>query len=165
MDWSILFVLLYMHRIVHSCLSLHVPIATDHFVFYLICDPRVSPARIQSRATIGPPANPIRWRFADKPAVPRFYLQQRLHHSVVNGIHWTEVMWPLFTFIFLTPQLLWYWNEFCLNMCFQSAEIKRCFVIIFYYFTILGFKNVKKKKISVLSVVVFNKSTSDFKPI
>ena len=28
---------------------------------------------------------------------------------------------------------------------FQSAKIKRCFEIIFYYFTILGFKNVKKK--------------------
>ena len=29
---------------------------------------------------------------------------------------------------------------------FQSAKIKRCFEIIFYYFTILGFKNVKKIK-------------------
>ena len=52
---------------------------------------------------------------------------------------------------------------------FQSARIKRCFEIIFYHFTILGFKNVKKniffKKIGVLSVVLLNKSTSDFKSI
>ena len=52
---------------------------------------------------------------------------------------------------------------------FQSAKIKWCFEIIFYHFTIFGFKMKKKKyffkKIGVLSVVLFNKSTSDFKPI
>ena len=48
------FVLLYMRRIVHSCLSL--PHCYRLACFYLIYDPRVNPARIQPRATVAPPA-------------------------------------------------------------------------------------------------------------
>ena len=58
--------------------------------------------------------------------------------------------------------------NFSQKSAFQSAKLKRCFEIIFYHFTIFGFKNVQKfvsKKISVSSVVLLNKSTSDFKPI
>ena len=49
-----------------------------------------------------------------------------------------------------------------------DKENSKSFLNIFYHLTVFWFKNVKInfiKKISVLSVVLFNKSTSDFKPI
>ena len=43
---------------------------------------------------------PFGWRFANRPVVPRFYVHpgkfdRDYPHSIVNGIHLTEVMWPL----------------------------------------------------------------------
>ena len=58
---------------------------------------------------------PFGWRFADRPLVPRFYVHPgKLDRDNPILLY---VMWLLFNLIFLTPQLLWYWNKFCPNMC------------------------------------------------
>ena len=134
--------------------------------FYLIYDPRVNPVSIQSRATIGPPAK----RHLDGVSLtgrqcPDFTCilgsLTEITPFCCKGYTLNIIYVSTFQFHFSDAPITTILKLNFVQICaFQSAKIKRCFEIIFYHFTIFGFKNVKIiffKKISVLSVVLFIK--------